>query len=456
MKKLSLIDSLFIKLETPERLMHVASLLVFKLPENYEGDYFADVIKGFRTVTQFIEPFNEVAVMNSWGQPYWKKAEKVNLDYHVQHIKLPQPGTYEELLKLVSKYHSNMLGRSKPLWECYLIEGLEDNRFAIYFKVHHACMDGMGRMRVVQAALNKTPEDRTITAPWQEKRQASREKESEPLKEQIVEVLRKKDDYFQSMKQAFKAVWDLKKQPLDPAQALMPLPFTSPQTPFNVAIDGKRAFVAKTFSLPEFKELSRSLNGTVNDVVLSVCSGALRKYLESKQCLPEKPLTAFIPVSIRPKDGKDGGNFVSNMICNLGTNLSDPRERLKLIQASANAGKSHLKQLSVDAAQSYTILSQTPAIILQVLDVPDKFKPSANLLISNYPGPKQALYLNGALLETIHPISFLFGGHALNITLTSYMDTLNFGLIANGSHIRDLDKIGQFLEESLAELKGIV
>lgn len=434
--------------------MHVSSLLIFKYPAKPDSSSFLkEIINSFRNVSSFVHPFDkklQYPIIGNIGTPSWTVDPDIDLHYHVRHSAIPSPGGEAELNELVSRLHSTMLDRNRPLWEFHLIEGLADNRFAIYFKVHHACFDGVGRMKVIRRALHTSIENKNIHAPWQkssaeEKIETNETSWTDSLKNTYKELTAAPEFLGVVLKTLNQSIFKINKSDI-------PLPFEAPETIFNKETTGHRKFAHCNLSLSDVKKLGKSIGATINDIFMAVSAGAIRKYLLDKNSLPTSPLIAFVPVSVRTK-GDDGGNQVSNILCNLGTQIEDPIERLNTICKSSKEGKERLGLLSTEAAKQMTVFLQAPALALQLLELSTSLRPSFNLILSNYPGPLEQLYLNGASLEAIYPVSFLFGGQGINITMTSYRDSLNFGIVTCRKSVPDADKIAGFIPEVYNELK---
>ncbi|MBF0238444.1 MAG: wax ester/triacylglycerol synthase family O-acyltransferase [SAR324 cluster bacterium] len=454
MKRLNIIDTVFLQIETREQLMHVASVLILKKPESYDGDYFKDLVTGMRQVKQFIEPFNQKLKYPPFklGLPHWVVDDNIDLDFHIRHSAIPGPGTYEQLYTLISRLHSSLLDRSRPLWEFHIIEGLEGDRFAIYFKVHHACIDGLGRMKAIQRILNTSPENRKIRAPWQAVPDEKKDN-NEPVEQAFLERIKAQ---ISTVPELINLLLRSTGYLTEPHKMKAPLPFNAPVSSINVVTSAQRRFANQDLPLADIKQIGKTMGATVNDVVMVICSGALRHYLLKHHDLPEKSLIAFVPVSIQTQSKGHVSNQLSNILCKLGTDVADPLERLRIIVESSKEGKEKISGLSKEAAQNLMLILQSPMFTIQLLQMQNQTVPAFNLVISNYPGPKEQLYLNGATMEAIYPVSFLFGGQGLNITVTSYHGKLCFGLLACRDGIPKIQELAKYLSESFEELKRAV
>ncbi len=451
MEALPITDSLFLTMESRQKPFHVASLQLYRYPDGAEHD----MQEFFRRMLEVekIRPIYGKRLEYRLSRPHWEEDKELDLEYHVRHSALPRPGRVRELLTLVSRLHGALLDRSRPLWETHLIEGVSENRFAIYAKIHHALVDGVAGMRLVQEALSEDP-DETLPPPWADrasfKRRSRREAPStvgalaamlDGLGKQAMTIPGIARGLFQMFREASQK---------DEAVA----PYQAPRTILNVPISGARRFAAQSWPIERVRAVGKAGGGTLNDAVLAMCAGALRRYLDEQGALPKEPLIAMVPVSIRPKDTEEHyGNAVSAILCNLATHVEDPLLRLEAIRRSMQIGKSILSGMSREAIANMGVLTAVPMLIGQLLGLDGRTRPAFNVTISNVPGPKTPLYWSGARLEGLYPVSIVTDGQALNITLTSYLDNLEFGLIGCRRSVPHLQRMLGHLEDSLAELE---
>jgi WS/DGAT/MGAT family acyltransferase len=225
-----------------------------------------------------------------------------------------------------------------------------------------------------------------------------------------------------------------------------------PRTSFNRNITGARRFVAQSWSLERVRAMGKAYDGTINDAVLAMCSGAMRKYLQSLNELPDKPLKAMAPVSIRAKDDIDSGNSVAAVTANLATHIDDPAERMRTIQASMNAAKAQLREMTAQQIQIYTAITQMPQMLTALTRTADKF-PAYSVTISNVPGPREQLYWNGARLDGMYPASIPVDGMAMNITQVSNNKNIDFGITACRRSVPHVQRLIDYLEDALVELE---
>ena len=448
MKALSPTDSLFMWMETRSQPMHIAGLNLYTPPKGAGPGFVADLIAAWRRDQTAHAPFNVRPVLKM-GRWFWEPDAEFELDYHLRHLALPQPGRIRELLALVSQLHASLLDRNRPLWEVYVIEGLPGGRFATYSKIHHALVDGVTGARIMADALSSNP--RSNKPPlWAQ----------ELVKRPRTPVGSAGQRLLQSLSDAAKAggeilpgvgsgLWELVRRSHSDAAAQ---PFQAPPTPFNVSISGSRRFAAQSFSLSRFKAIGKATGATVNDVTLAVCAGTLRRHLLAQNALPAAPLIAMVPVSLHGQSNK-GGNQVALLLANLNTDEPDPATRLQKIVASTTLAKNRLKGMGRLEKLAHAAASLAPAGP-SMLSGDARKRPPFNVVISNVPGPANTLYLNKARLDEVYPVSIPSHYLALNITISGYGDALGFGFVACRRSVPALQRMLDYAAESLLELEA--
>jgi len=451
-QRLSTVDWAFLQAESPTNLAHVAGLWVFQLPKGYRKNFLREFMDGLDDATVATPPFN-YKLAGGLDLPNWVEDPDFDLDDHVHVAALPRPGSTKQLLQMVSRIHSHQLDRSRPLWECYLIEGISGRRVAIYFKVHHALLDGVATMEYLVGSLLKSADEQAARAFWQ----PPQKKKSPEVSTGILGLLGKVSaglvEQARTIPELSAMLAKESLKVLNLSESPAKAPFTAPRTPLGKSISKNRKLGVKSFSLSRIKTLGKETDSTINDIVLALSAGALRDYLTETADLPGKPMTAWVPVAL--KSGKEGGagNNVSVMVCTLATDVEDPGERLELIKSSVNAAKAQLKDRSARASDNYTQLLSGLVVLTQALGIADRVAPAANVIVSNVPGSRELRYLNGAKLVEQYPISMLIDGQALNITVTSHDDRLDFGLLACPNAVPDPQHLADYLESALEELE---
>jgi diacylglycerol O-acyltransferase len=452
-KKLNALDLAFLSLEKQSTPVNVASLTIFEIPKGYKGNFPRDLLAKLES-QKAGPPFNQkLSSIRSAALPSWETDDEFDIHYHVRHSALPKPGKLADLLELASRLHSRLLDRERPLWEFHLIEGLENNQFAMYMKMHHAAIDGMGGIELMENCLSLSPGDE-VKAPWAglPTRQARGSSESPSLMQKtskLVEKVGANSKMVQDLSKMFMGQ-GLKAVGID--KNTSPVPFSAPKSMFNVPITGSRRFAVKSLSLSEIKALGKQANATVNDIVLALCSGALRKYMIDKGALPKKSLIASVPVSVRQVNRS--GNQITYVVANLATNEPDTMDRLALIGKSTQDAKKELVDVSANAATNFAVLAQGLVAVMNQLNISSLMPPAANITISNVPGPRAPLYFGQAKLTAPYPLSVLIDGQSLNITVVSYCDSIGFGLMACRDTIPDVNIIADYIESAIEGIKG--
>lgn len=446
-------DVVFLMADTRQTPIHVAGLQVFKIPESASPQFVAELFAHLRSCPVSAAPFNYRLRSGLIGKlmPSWEIDTDVDLDYHLRHSALPYPGGERELGVLVSRLHSIPMDLTRPLWEFHLIEGLENNRFAIYCKLHHALVDGVNSIRLIN--LVNDPK-KSFTPPiWAE---ASPDKDARrPGKGGLIEHLPN------LIKQELGALPSLSKGLLTSAQAAAGMSRDddlasineAPRTLFNVRISGQRRVATHMTSVERLKAIGRAAGGTLNDVVLAACGGALRRYLDDLGALPDETLIASVPVALHRDAGDASGNAVTSLSVRLGTDTANVRTRFEVIKRSSAAGKKHLSQMTNVAALNYTLVMATPVLLASLPVIGGLLQPPFNLIISNVPGPREKLYLQGAEMEAYYPVSQVAQGQALNITVLSYAGQLAFGFVACRDSVPSVQRLAVYMGEAIEELE---
>jgi diacylglycerol O-acyltransferase len=447
MKLISPTDSMFLIGESREHPMHVAGLQLFEPPSDAGPDFVRDLYEAMVKRTDFQPTFRKhpATILGGISNLAWTFDDEVDMDYHVRHSALPRPGRVRDLLELTSRLHGTLLDRHRPLWETYFVEGLQDGRFAVYVKFHHSLVDGVSAQRLLIRAMTSDPDDREMRVPWT---LAPKPKKPGPSRS----ALRSLVDTAGSVAALAPSTLSLARAALIEQQ--LTLPFRAPKTMFNVPIGGARRAAAQSWPLARIKGVKNATGVTVNDVVLAMCAGALRAYLSEQAALPDAPLVAMVPVSLRSKDNQDaGGNMVGTILCNLATDIEDPAKRLEAISTSMRANKKVFSELPPMQALALSAFLSSGVALALVPGFVSQAPPPFNIVISNVPGAREPMYWNGARLDGNYPLSIALDGQALNITLTNNADNLDFGLVGCRRSVPHLQRLLGHLEDSLADLE---
>jgi WS/DGAT/MGAT family acyltransferase len=455
------LDAAWLFTESRATPNHVGGLLQFRLPDDAPRDFMRRLMKEFRGHRRFSPPWNrrlqKGIASGLW--PVWVEDDEIDLEYHVRHSALPWPGGERELGELVGRLQSTPLDLTRPPWECTIIEGLEGNRFALFVKMHHSLIDGVSGMKLLQRSMAADPARSLKTPPFwamgSGESARPRRASAPTFAGAAATAVAALGEQLRSVPQLATAFGRMLARIVDAGDG-MALPFDSPQSVLNGRVREKRRFATQHFPLQRLRALATAANCTLNDVVLALCGGALRRFLLERDSLPAKSLTAGIPVSVRPKEDERTGNAISFIVATLGTDIADPAARLEAIKRSVQHAKAHVQSLPREAMTNYTMLLMTPTVITLLTGIGGRTRPMFNVTISNVPGPEKPLYFRGAELLAIHPASIVTHGQALNITCQSYAGTMDFGYTGCHSSVPSLQKLAVYASEALAELEGVL
>ena len=460
MKRLSALDAFFLYMETPETPMHVASVTTFR-PAAPSDDLFARFRAHTAARLDLVPSYRRRLEWTPLGidHPVWVDDDAVDLDYHIRHTALPKPGGMAELRALVAQMHSVPLDRTRPLWEYTFIEGLEDGGFAIYIKVHHCAMDGVAGTATLGVTFDFAPEAEHQSLP---SRIVPRDREPsdaiELTSSAIGDFVRQGWRAVAALPSVAGALTRTAPHFLRDAKFLYAYVKDMPRTPFNAAISGHRVYATASLPLAEVRALAKSRAVTVNDVVLALTAGALRRYLAEHGALPEKPLTAGVPASLRPLGDAQLNNQVIFTISRLPTDVGEPLLRLAAAKAAGRDAKDLFADMREFVTTNVSILG-APLVVMGLARLwagaraANYVWPFFNLVVSNVPGPREPMYCVGAQATHYFPLSIPFHGGALNLTVQSYLDQLDFGLIACSDTVPDVQRIADFIEEDFAALR---
>lgn len=451
----------FLLAENRQQPMHVGGLQLFEPPEDAGPDYvkeiFAQSLSTREISPLFLKrPHRSIATGGQW---VWVEDDQFDCDYHVRQSALASPGRIRELLDLCGRLHGTRLALERPLWETHVIEGLQDGRVAVYTKMHHALVDGISSMRLIQSVLSTDPNRRNMPPPWGrqqvEKARSAEKQRDHSLAELPVD--------------AFRSAMALTAEAAGMPAALIrtlarglrndtsSVSLYAPRTIINKPITGSRRFAAQSWEIERMRSVGAATSTTINDVVLAMCSGAMRRYLLEVGKLPDSTLVAMVPVGLKARDVANasaaGGNAVGCVMVKLGTDVEDPAERLWGINRSMRSGKAALATMTPGQIMAMSALGMAPAVLPALLRLHGISRPPFNLIISNVPGPKETHYFNGARLDGMWPLSIPIHGMALNITCTSYAGQMGFGLTGCRRRVPHLQRLLVHLEDELAALE---
>ena len=485
MKQLTGLDATFLYMETSTTFGHVSGLFIYERPsEDY--DAFQAVKDTYSAHLDMFEPLRRRLVEVPFGldRPYWIEDPNFDLDYHIREIALPAPGNDEQLAEQVARIIARPCDRSRPLWEVYVIEGLASGDFALLSKIHHATVDGAAGAIMTTMLLDPAP-DTPLREPGPIPEPEPLPSSRDMLGKGLASLARRPDRTIRLQLRLVQQLAAATRQEglanvAGAARRFMSAPRTrprddrdsapeapdsmAPRTPFNASISPHRKVAFRSVPLAQIKDIKSALGATVNDVVMAACAGALRRYLERTGDLPDQPLVGMVPVSIRTGEETDvWTNRVSGLFCPLPTNLADPAERVQNVHEWMAEAKQQWDLLPADmmvelADMAPPALATRAARVATSLRIGDRVNMPINLVISNVPGPREPLYLRGAKVKHYVPVSTIAEGQGLNITVQSYLDVLDFGIVADRDLVPDVWDLVDFCVDEvnvLAELAGV-
>ena len=485
MQQLSALDTAFLSMETARQFGHVCSLVVLDSSTSASGDVHADLIRAFEAREHLLGVYRRklAPVPLDLDRPYWVDDPDLDLDFHIRALALPAPGTDEQLGEQVARIIARPLDRSRPLWEWYVITGIEGGRVGVLTKLHHATIDGASGVELIQLLLETEPE----APPPEPSREMERWSPEPPpsiaslLLRTAVGYATKPQKMVELQVQLLRTAARLTGNPVVRQMAIAAMPGlrairrlsgerpeatvppalsvgAAPATPWNRTVTAHRRFAFRTLRLADAQAVKRAFGVTVNDVVLALCAGALRTYLAEREALPTQPLVAMVPISVRQQAQRgEFSNRVTGTIVPIHTDLENPVARLRAIHQSMLAAK------ELNDAIPATILTDVTEFVPPTLAalasrlstrirMADRLHPPFNLTISNVPGPRVPLYLGGAAMEHFYPVSLVAEGQGLNMTVQSYLDNLDFGLVADRDLVPDLRELCDGLTAAMDEL----
>jgi diacylglycerol O-acyltransferase / wax synthase len=451
--RLSSIDASFLTNETSDAHMHVGAVLIFEGPPPGYDDFLEHVQSRLHLVPRFRQKLAFPPIET--GRPFWIDDPNFNLSYHVRHSALPSPGSEEQLRNIAGRLFSQSLDRSKPLWELWLVQGLERNRFAIINKTHHALVDGVAGVDIATVIfdLKPVPEPIEPDRDWVPSPPPS---SAELAARGIAEVA---ESPFKFTRRAVRAVTNpmrATRKAVEAGEALAEVAWTftnpAPEVPLNTQIGSHRRFSWTRCQLEDFKRIKNAFGGTVNDVVLTVVSGALRSWLRSRGIKTEGlELRALVPVSIRAEDDQAKlGNRIAAMRGPLPVYIEDPAKRLAAVRQAMDGLKESKQALGAEVISRFNDFAP-PTLLAQASRINFSTR-LFNLIVTNVPGPQIPLYVLGRELEDVFPVAFLPENHALAIAIMSYNGGIDFGLLADYDAMEDVEMLATGLSEALGDL----
>jgi diacylglycerol O-acyltransferase / wax synthase len=446
LKLLSPMDAYLVRLETPNTHMHTASLLVLRRPDRATPDFVRELYEQLVALPFAQTPpfFYRLYRGRRWRKPAWEVVDDLDMAYHLRFSSLAAPGNREDLTALVQQLHSEPLDFSRPLWQCHMIDGLADNCFAFYLKMHHALADGGTVVRLISTFLSEQPEPFSL--------QLAQQRHKAVFGAPAAATASKTEiGKGKAMKLAFSTLVKQLRTRDDPE---IVTPYVAPATPFDCPLGPDRTYALQSIGLGRLSALRKKSGATVNDLVLAACADALRRYLLEVDALPARPLVVSVAVALEREEGSIGqGNEVAGVYIALPTHLADGRERIAFVHSSMNKAKEAVLGMPKAAIEAYMRLTSIPFATSQMLGLGTLFPPYSNVTISNVPGPREKLYFHGARVEHMYPASVIFNRQALNITVRGCTDDLNIGVVACSRAVPDLQRLTDYIVDAVAHLE---
>ena len=459
--RLNPLDASWVITESRAAPNHVGGLLQFRLPKDAPQDFLQKMMAEFRSYRHFAPPWNRRLkyAFNKNPMPVWIEDDAIDLEYHVRHAALPWPGGERELGELVARLHSTPIDLARPPWECTIIEGLNQDRFALFIKMHHSLIDGVSGMKLLQRGMSQDPEKSLAIPPFwatglpQKPERGTRAGPLPTVTNAIAGAIGSLSVQVKSAPHLFAAFAKIFRR-VGAADDGMLVPFLdSPKSILNGRVREKRRFATQKFPIARLRAVADASGGTINDVVLAICGGALRRFLLERDSLPEKSLTAGIPVSVRPKDDQGAGNAITFIVSTLGTDIDNAALRLQAIRASVKHAKEHVQSLPKATMAQYTVLLMAPTLLTMLTGIGGRTRPMFNVTISNVPGSDKPLFFRGAEMLANYPASIVTQGQAMNITCVSYAGNMDFGFTGCHTSVPGLQRLAVYAADAFDELE---
>ena len=453
-RKIPLLDLMFFLTETAESPKHVGAVQIFKMPANAPKSYMRDLVGAIKEAP-VISPFDCHPHFPRMGMPEWRVDDDLDIDYHVRHSALPQPGTHEQLMEVLQRLHINLLDRDRPGWICQVIEGLEGGRFAVYIKIHHAYIDGMSGIKRIYGSLSTSSSELKVVPPWSyvpEKSSRPKVRAPEAEESKVIHTLLAQTRAVSELSSSlFKMSLESLNLQTSKAQAL----FHAPRTRMNYRVDcNTRSIATCTLPLDRARKVAEKHGGKVNDVILAVIDAALHDYLEAHAENTDTALVALCPMSLREEGDETATTRATVLHIRLGSPDASPRDRLRQIIDSSSASKQEVKSMSTEALMDFSVVLYGVFELVERTRLKRIFAPSYNVLVSNVRGPSvDDVYLRGSKQLASYPISAFLPGGNLNATVLSHGKKLDFGLVADKHALPDLQFVTRSMTKQFAALE---
>lgn len=457
MHKLSLLDLGFFIAESEASPKHVGGLMICKRPSRSNAAFVGDLYREFLTHADVVAPFNRVIHFSLTGMPEWREAQAVDLTQHVFYHRMARgKNGRRELYQLASTLHQPMLDRSRPLWELHVVDGLSEARFALYLKMHHACADGVTMMRWAADSLSRSASDVELRPLWSIPHLRGEHREKQRQEKMVQSLLAELSGAGKLALGVGRLTAMLLLESVKLTKNAISLPFVADgNTPLTGQVTAGRQFATAGVAMERVNGIRTRTRSTLNHVALTCLDGALHRYLRDEGVDLKRPITIQMPVNLRKEGEQGAGNKIGFVQVELSPPTDDPYVRLRNIGFSLRNVRSMIDSVAPEAIESYTVLTSLVGLLTEKLNLSNRLPPTGNTLVSNVPGPSEYLYVKGARIEELHPISTLPPGNLLNITLFSYAGQLFFGLIAT-QELPNLERLSRYVSDAFSELEQSV
>lgn len=439
-------------LESVDSPTHVGFLQIFKPVHGSSSEVVQRVLKAYRTKAVG-PPFNYYPVFSRFSMPKWAEAEEFDTAYHIRHAAVPQPGRDRQLIDRVMDLHAGMMDRSRPGWIAYVIEGLENDCFAVYWKVHHAYIDGASAIMRLNASMSRTSDDLDVIPLWGPLFEPSKPKKELTLSDLLAETGQGIATQAKVMREIAQALTRSIKQARGQLERESPLPFSAPKSLYNKPVYATRNLGVGATSIDRFIQIAKKQKVSVNEVALTIIGAALDRYGESNSQTTDKQLVAACPMAVRKEGDTDASTQIAAIQVKLGNSSMSIRQRLDQVAASSRDAKAEAAQMSREALMGYLVLLGGAATMVSKTALGDYIPPISSVNVSNVAGPRHRCYLSGAEMIRSYPLSTLAGGTAINITLASLSGEMTFAVIADTKAVPNTQQIADFMLEALDELE---
>ncbi|WP_344931507.1 wax ester/triacylglycerol synthase family O-acyltransferase [Zhongshania borealis] len=459
MAKLSIMDLAFFLTETDASPKHVGGLLMFRKPTKADAGYVEQVVAEYAgNINEMRAPFNQIIKFSRFSAPQWQVDSQFNIENHVFFHTLAGHDFRESLYAEVSELHSTRLDKSRPMWEMHVFQGIDDQRFAIYTKLHHAYADGVTMSSWLVNSLSKSARTKSVTPIWSvlPQKRLQNTADSISIMKVLTQLGGRYGDYFRAFAGLSKLSTQLALESLHLTKNAVAVPFkANPNTPLTGQVSAGRQIATAAVDMDRVTRLRKQTRSTLNHIALTCIDGALHRYLQDCECDIDEPITIQMPVNLRRRGDDSLGNKIGIVLVELASKTTDPYERLREIGFTLRNVRYQIDGVPPASVMAYTVLLGSLSLVGEALKLGDVLPPLGNTLVSNVPGPAKPLYLKGAKLEEMYPLSALTPSNHLNITLYSYDGRLQFGLVASQA-MPNLDILSDYIHDAFDDLEDAV